>query len=64
MAARIRGEARKHSIPVFEEKPLARALYKATRVGQFIPNALFQAVAELLALVYKLRASRGLPVPL
>ncbi|NOZ86290.1 MAG: flagellar biosynthesis protein FlhB [Deltaproteobacteria bacterium] len=64
MAGKIRGEARKHGVPVVEDRPLARALYRTTKVGQTIPKALYKAVAELLAVIYRLRMARGLPVPL
>jgi len=42
---------------VLENKPLARALYRAVKVGAFIPESLYQAVAEVLAYVYRLRRS-------
>jgi len=48
--------ARKHMVPVIENKPVARALYKHVEVGQEIPPMLYRAVAELLAALYKLRA--------
>jgi flagellar biosynthetic protein FlhB len=47
--------ARKHDIPIVENKPLAQALYKAVEVGQEIPGNFYQAVAEILAYVYRLR---------
>ena len=46
LAARIREEARKHEIPIVENKPLAQALYKTVEVGETIPAQLFAAVAE------------------
>ena len=47
-------------VPVFRNPPLARALYKATEVGQTIPAALYTAVAEILAFLMRLRsAPRG-----
>ena len=45
-----------HAVPVLERKAIARALFKAVKVGQNIPMALYQAVAEVLAFVYRLRA--------
>ena len=51
LAQRIKEVARKHNVPVLEEPPLARALYAAVPVGQFIPANLFRAVAEVLAWV-------------
>lgn len=56
LALRIREIARKSGVPVLEEPPLARALFAAAQVGQYIPANLFHAVAEVLAWVYALRA--------
>lgn len=57
-AKRIRALAEKHGVPVIQDIPLTRALYKATREGDAIPLELFQAVAKLLALVYRARDGR------
>jgi flagellar biosynthetic protein FlhB len=57
IALRIADIARRHAVPVHERKPLAQALYKAVKVGQEIPVGLYQAVAEFLAYVYRLRAA-------
>ncbi len=54
IAIRIRQIALKHSIPIVERKPLARALYKDVAVGQEIPPDYYSAVAEVLAYVYRL----------
>ncbi|MBU1701708.1 MAG: flagellar biosynthesis protein FlhB [Candidatus Eisenbacteria bacterium] len=59
MALRIREIAEKHNVPIVEDPPLARALHKQTEVGQRIPTALFEAVARILAYVYRLHQSRG-----
>jgi flagellar biosynthetic protein FlhB len=56
LAQRIKEVARRAGIPVLEEPPLARALYAAVPVGQYIPGNLFHAVAEVLAFVYSLRS--------
>jgi flagellar biosynthesis protein FlhB len=56
LAAKIKQVARDRSIPVMENKPLAQALYKGVEVGDTIPSALYQAVAELLVLVYRAEA--------
>jgi flagellar biosynthetic protein FlhB len=53
LALRIREVAREAGIPVVEEAPLARALYRAVKVGGFIPTDLFEAVARVLAAVYR-----------
>lgn len=55
VAERIKEIARENDIPIIEEPELARALFKTTEIGWAIPYELFQAVAEVLALVYKLR---------
>ncbi len=55
VARRIVETARRHGVPVVERKPVAQALYKAVQVGQEIPAPLYQAIAEILAYVYRLR---------
>ena len=55
MAARIREIAIANNVPILEAPPLARALHKHTELGQAIPEALYTAVAEILAYVYQLR---------
>jgi flagellar biosynthetic protein FlhB len=55
IAAQIREQARKHGIPMFENKPLAQALYKTAEVGEPIPAGLFAAVAEVLAQLIRLK---------
>ena len=55
LAKRIAGLARENGIPVLERKPLARALYKSAEVGQEVPVKLYQAIAEVLAYVYRLQ---------
>ena len=55
VAQRIKKIAREHGIPTVERKPLARALFKAVEVGQFIPYELYAAVAEILAYVYRIK---------
>lgn len=55
MAARIREIAEEHRIPIITNPPLCRAIYKAVRIGQEITPELYEAVAEILAFVYRLR---------
>ena len=55
VAERIKEIARQNNVPVRENKPLARALYKAVEVGDVIPEEFYQAVAAILAQVYKAR---------
>lgn len=54
-ARRIADVARQHGVPVLERKPLARLLFKTVRIGQEIPAELYQALAEILAYVYRLK---------
>jgi flagellar biosynthetic protein FlhB len=58
LAERIKKIAREAGVPLVENVPLARALFKSVKVGQGIPRALYQAVAEVLAYVYRLK-NRG-----
>ncbi|GLX68497.1 flagellar biosynthesis protein FlhB [Paenibacillus glycanilyticus] len=55
VALRIREVAKEHDIIMMENKPLARALYERAEIGDSIPGDLFQAVAEVLAAVYKMK---------
>lgn len=55
LAARIKEVAAEHRVAVVENKPLARALYSSVEVGGTIPAELYQAVAEVLAFVYRLK---------
>jgi flagellar biosynthetic protein FlhB len=56
IAATIRDLARKHRIPLVEDKPLARALFKV-KLDASIPEDLYRAVAKILAYIYKLRGA-------
>ncbi|MFC1725981.1 flagellar biosynthesis protein FlhB [candidate division KSB1 bacterium] len=58
MAEKIKEIAREHGIAIVEDKPLAQALYKAVNVGDEVPEKFFQAIAEILAYVYKLKNKR------
>lgn len=55
IALRIKEIAQQHHIPVVEDKELARSLYKLVEVGREIPGNLYQAVAGILAYIYKLK---------
>jgi flagellar biosynthetic protein FlhB len=55
MAAKIKEIAKEHNVPILEAPPLARALHKHCELGEAIPEALYTAVAEVLAYVYQLR---------
>lgn len=57
-ALRIREIAKQHQIPIIENKPLARMMFKYGKVGGEIPAQLYVAVAEILAYVYRTNAYR------
>jgi flagellar biosynthetic protein FlhB len=57
-AQKIREIAEQHQVPIIENKPLARMLFKHGRVGGEIPANLYAAVAEILAWVYKVNRYR------
>jgi flagellar biosynthetic protein FlhB len=58
IAERIKDAARNASVPIIENKPLAQTIYKTIDVGEEIPPKLYQAIAEILAYVYKLNKDR------
>jgi flagellar biosynthetic protein FlhB len=55
VAQKIKAIATDNDIPLVENKPLARTMFKSTEVGDFIPADLYRAVAEILAYVYRLK---------
>lgn len=55
IAQRIKEIASEHDIPIVEDKFLARALFKTVEVGEEIPEKLFQAVAQVLAYIYRIK---------
>lgn len=55
VAERIKELAAKHNIPIVENKPLARTIFKTMKIGQVIPRELYVAVAEVLSYVFKLK---------
>ncbi len=59
LALRIRQLASEFGIPIVQRPPLARALYETVDVGQYVPERLYKAIAEILAYVYEL--SGGMP---
>jgi flagellar biosynthetic protein FlhB len=65
VALRIREVAAEHEIPIVEAPPLARSLHRYVEVDDEIPTALYRAVAEVLAFVYRLKTARaeGKPAP-
>lgn len=58
IAEKIKALAREHNIPIVENKPLARTIFKTMKLGQVIPRELFVAVAEVLSYVYKLKKKK------
>jgi flagellar biosynthetic protein FlhB len=55
LAEKIKEIARAHGVPVVDRPELARALFSTVEIGQIIPEALYVAVAEVLAMIYRMR---------
>lgn len=55
IAQNIKEVARENEIPIVENKPLARAIYADVEINEFIPEELYELVAEVLAYVYSLK---------
>ncbi len=55
LAQRMKEAAKENDIPMVENKPLARTLYKILEVGQEIPESLYKAVSEVIRYVFKLK---------
>lgn len=58
IAEKIKDLARQHNIPIVENKPLARTIFKTLKIGAQIPRELYTAVAEVLSYVYRLRKKK------
>ena len=58
LCEKIKQMAREHNVPVVERPELARALYASAEVGQVIPESLYVAVAEVLAMIFRMRKQR------
>lgn len=58
IALRIKQLAKEYGITTMENKPLARALFAQTEIGQGVPADLYKAVAEVLAFVYRLKRKK------
>lgn len=54
IAQNIKKIAQENNIAIVENKPLARTLYDSVEIGQFVPPELYQAIAEVLAYVYRI----------
>jgi len=59
IALQIRRLAEEHGVPVIEDRPLARSLHAAMEIGQIVPEELYQAVAQVLAYVYRVARRRS-----
>jgi len=55
VAQRIKALAQEHAVPCVEDRPLARALHAQVEIGDEVPEQLFQAVATVLAHVYRMQ---------
>jgi flagellar biosynthetic protein FlhB len=55
IALKIKEVAKENQVVMMENKPLAQALYHQVEIGESVPEDLFQAVAEVLAYVYRLK---------
>lgn len=55
VALKIKEIAKENDVPIIENKPLARLMYKELDIDQEVPVEMYQAVAEILALVYKIK---------
>jgi flagellar biosynthetic protein FlhB len=60
LAEEIKAEARWAGVPIIENPPLARSLYRSVEVGQAIPVDLYAAVAAILAYLYRQRVEAEL----
>ncbi len=58
-AQRIREIAQEHEVPIVEDKPLARAMYDSVEPGDDIPVEFYNAVAEILAYVYRFQRKQA-----
>ncbi len=59
LAQKIKEEARQAGVEIVENKPLARMIYHNVDIGGLIPPELYQAVAEVIAMVYNIRDRKG-----
>ncbi|MCR4944398.1 MAG: fused FliR family export protein/FlhB family type III secretion system protein [Clostridium sp.] len=55
IALKIKEIAKENDVPIIENKPLARMMFKEVELDQEIPQDMYEAVAEILAMVYKLK---------
>ena len=55
IAENIKAIAKENNVPIINNKPLARVLYKMVDVDEVIPEQLYRAVAEVLAFIYNMK---------
>jgi flagellar biosynthesis protein FlhB len=60
MAMKIREKAKEMDIPIIENKPLARSMYYKVEPGSSVPLEMYQAIAEILALVFTMKRKKKL----
>jgi flagellar biosynthetic protein FlhB len=58
LALKIREIAKENGVPIRENPPLARALYKSVEIGEMIPEELYQATASILAKLFKFKPGK------
>ncbi|WMJ81347.1 fused FliR family export protein/FlhB family type III secretion system protein [Clostridium sp. MB40-C1] len=58
IAIKIKEKAKENDIPIIENKPLARLIYSQVEINSEIPEEMYQAVAEILVLVYKIKKTK------
>jgi flagellar biosynthesis protein FliR/FlhB len=58
IAIKIKEVAKENNVPIIENKPLARMIYAQVEIDSEVPSEMYQAVAEILALVYKMKKKK------
>lgn len=58
IAEKIKAVAKENNVPIVENKPLARTIFKTMKIGEAIPRELYTAVAEVLSYIFKLKRKR------
>lgn len=58
MAEKIKAAAKEAGVPIIENKPLARTIFRTIKIGHAIPRELYTAVAEVLSFIYKLKKKK------
>lgn len=59
VAEKIREIARAYGVPIVRKPELARTIFSTVKEGQMVPSTLYTAVAEIMAMIYRLRRNRG-----